>query len=81
MKSKKDSPNPLPFSKENYVLIAVGIGLLVLGFILMSGGGSDNPEVFSDKIFSFRRLTLAPLVVMGGFGTVLYAILKKPKAE
>lgn len=67
--------------KENYKLMAIGLGIIVIGFILMGGGGSDNPEVFSDAIFSFRRITLAPIVVMAGFIFEIYAIMKKPKLE
>ena len=67
------------FSKENYIWLCVGIVLLVIGYILMSGGGSDNPNEFhADQIFSARRITLAPITVLVGYGTILYAILKKP---
>lgn len=56
----------------------IGIGVIALGFILMSGGGSDDPKVFSDAIFNFRRIRLAPTVVLIGFGITIYAILKNP---
>lgn len=69
----------LPFRKQNYILMLIGIGIIILGFILMSGGGSDDPNVFDESIFSFRRITLAPIVVLGGFGFIVYAIMKKPK--
>ena len=49
----------------------------MVGYILMSGGGSDDPEVFSEDIFDFRRITLAPVVVLAGYGTIFYAILKR----
>ena len=66
------------FSKENYIWLCVGIVILVIGYILMSGGGSDNPNEFhADQIFSARRITLAPITVLVGYGTILYAILKK----
>ena len=66
------------FSKENYIWLCVGIVLLVLGYVLMSGGGSDNPNEFhADQIFSARRITLAPITVLAGYGAILYAILKK----
>ena len=65
------------FSKENYIWLCVGIVLLVVGYVLMSGGGSDNPNEFhADQIFSARRITLAPITVLAGYGTILYAILK-----
>ena len=67
------------FSKENYIWLCVGIVILVVGYVLMSGGGSDNPNEFhADQIFSARRITLAPITVLVGYGTILYAILKKP---
>jgi hypothetical protein len=68
-----------PLGKENYRLLLIGFGIIVLGFILMIGGGSDDPNVFNEDIFSFRRITLAPLVVLFGFIFEIYAIMKKPK--
>lgn len=68
-----------PLGKENFKLLAIGFGIIVLGFILMSGGGSDNPAEFSEEIFSFRRIILAPLLVVGGFIFEIYAIMKKTK--
>lgn len=66
------------FTKENYVWLGVGIVLLIIGYVLMSGGGSDNPNEFhADQLFSARRITLAPITVVAGYGTILYAILKK----
>ena len=66
------------FSKENYIWLGTGIALLIIGYLLMSGGGSDNPNEFhADQIFSARRITLAPITVLAGYGTILYAILKK----
>ena len=71
------SKNPMPFQKQNYVLLLAGLAIVIVGFILMSGGGSSDPNQFSDEVFSFRRITLAPLVVLFGYGFVMYAILKK----
>ena len=65
--------------KENYLLVLVGLGLILLGFILMIGGKSDNPNVFSDQIYSFQRLTLAPILVIGGYVVEIFAIMKKRK--
>ncbi|WP_320054292.1 DUF3098 domain-containing protein [uncultured Acetobacteroides sp.] len=65
--------------KENLKLILIGFIIVVIGFVLMSGGGSSDPNVFDESIFSFRRITLAPIVVLAGFGFVIYAIMKKPK--
>ncbi|MGE0077767.1 MAG: DUF3098 domain-containing protein [Bacteroidales bacterium] len=65
--------------KENYKLLLIGFGIIILGFILMAGGGSKDPNVFNYDIFSFRRITLAPVVVLFGFAFEIYAIMKKPK--
>jgi hypothetical protein len=67
------------FEKVNYKILLIGIGVIILGFILMSGGGSDDPKVFSEAIFSFRRIRLAPTVVLIGFGITIYSIIKNPK--
>lgn len=69
------------FEKVNYKILIIGIIVIALGFILMSGGGSDNPNVFSKAIFSFRRIRLAPTVVLIGFGITIYSILKNPKKD
>ena len=65
--------------KENYKLMAIGFVIIIIGFILMAGGGSDDPNVFDPDIFSFRRITLAPVVILFGFIFEIYAIMKKPK--
>lgn len=67
------------FEKENYKILLIGIAVIALGFILMAGGGSDDPKIFSDEIFNFRRIRLAPTVVLIGFGITVYSIIKKPK--
>jgi len=77
----KDKKFDFPLGKENYRLLVIGIVIIVIGFILMMGGGSSDPEVFSSDIFSFRRITLAPLVVLFGFGFEIYAIMKKTKGD
>lgn len=66
-----------PFKKQNYILLLIGMAIVILGFILMTGGGSDDPNEFSEEIFSFRRITLAPLVVLAGYAFIMYAIMKK----
>ena len=66
------------FDKKGYLILLSGIVLIIIGFALMSGGGSEDPNVFNPEIFSFRRITLAPLVVMLGFGVEIYAIMRKP---
>lgn len=67
--------------KENYRLMAIGFVIIVIGFVLMTGGGSDDPKVFNPEIFSFRRITLAPVVLLFGFIFEIYAIMKKPKND
>lgn len=68
----------MTFSKKNYILMGVGVALLVLGFILLSGGGAENPETeFSYDIYSFRRLWVAPIVLVAGFVVEAIAILKR----
>ena len=69
------------FGKRNYRLMIIGIILIITGYILMSGGKSEDPEVFSDAIFNFRRLTLSTLFLIAGFTVEVFAILHKPKDE
>jgi hypothetical protein len=78
-KELENKKSDLAFGKENYILLLVGLAFIVTGFILMTGGGSDDPNVFSEEIFSFRRITLAPIVVITGFVIEIFAIMKKPK--
>ena len=67
--------------KKNYIIMAAGFGLIILGFILMSGGKSDDPNVFNPEIFSFRRITLAPIMILLGFVTEIFAIIWRPKKK
>jgi hypothetical protein len=78
MKNNEQKPDFL-FDKINYKTLLIGIAVIVLGFILMSGGGSDDPKVFNEDVFSFRRIRLAPTVVLIGFGITIYSIFKKSK--
>lgn len=74
------SNNKLAVPVANYKYILIGLITTVVGFFLMSGGGSEDPNIFmEDELFSFRRITLAPFVIMVGFAIVLFAILKTPK--
>ena len=61
----------------NYNLLAIGLATIILGFVLMAGGGSEDPNVFDESIYDFRHITLAPIVVLIGFGFEVYAIMKK----
>jgi hypothetical protein len=67
------------FGKENYRLMLIGLALIALGFILMIGGGSDDPAKFNPAIFSFQRITLAPILVLAGYVVEIFAIMKKPR--
>jgi uncharacterized BrkB/YihY/UPF0761 family membrane protein len=83
-KTKSDTPTKkfeMALHKENYILLAISFAIVVIGFILMMGGGSDDPEVFSEAIYGFQRITLAPLVVLFGFVFAIYAIMKKPSVD
>ncbi|MBP2831402.1 DUF3098 domain-containing protein [Aquimarina sp. U1-2] len=76
---KNNPPQPdFVFGKKNYVVMAIGIAVIALGFILMAGGGSDDPNVFNPEIYNFRRIRLAPTIVLIGFGIEVYAILLNP---
>ncbi len=81
VRKNKQAPDKTGFAlgKENYKLMAIGFAAIVIGFILMAGGKSESPEVFNPEIFNFRRLTLAPLILLAGFVFEIYAIMKKPK--
>ena len=66
----------------DYRLLIIGFVIIVIGFLLMIGGKSDDPTVFlEDEIFSFRRITLAPMVVLAGFIFEIWAIMKRPKSD
>lgn len=84
---KKQTPAPevrnpaLPFGKRNYVMILCGVAAIILGFILLSGGGSEDPATeFDYEMFSFRRLYVAPVLLLAGFLFEIYAIMYRPKA-
>lgn len=74
---KKNKENVLLFDRNKYTWLIAGLLVTAIGFLLMIGGGSTDPNVFSEDIFSFRRITLAPILVLTGFGIQFYAILKK----
>jgi len=67
------------FGKTNYKYLLIGLGLMLLGFILMLGGGSESPDVFNEGIFNTQRLTIAPILILAGFGVEIYAIMKRNK--
>jgi NADH:ubiquinone oxidoreductase subunit K len=69
------------FQRRNYLLMFIGLALIALGYILMAGGGTEDPEVFSEAIFSFRRIRLAPALVLIGLGIQVFAILSNPNKK
>jgi len=72
-----DNMEGFALGKENLKLMVIGLVIIVVGFLLMTGGKSNDPAVFNPEIFSFRRITLAPMVVLFGFLFEIYAIMKK----
>lgn len=76
-----ENMNGFALGKENLKLLLIGFVIIVIGFLLMTGGKSADPSVFNPEIFSFRRITLAPMVVLFGFLFEIYAIMKKPKTD
>ena len=67
--------NEFIFKKKNFIFMFIGFGLIALGFLLMSGGGSDDPNFFNPEIFNFQRISLAPMLVLLGFGVEIYNTL------
>ena len=67
------------FSKRNYRFLLLSLAVIALGFIIMAGGGSEDPNVFNPEIFNFRRIRLAPTIILMGFGLAIYAMLMPPK--
>ena len=78
MKNTNEINTHFLFERVNYKILLIGLAVIALGFILMAGGGSDDPAVFNEDIFNFRRIRLAPMIVLIGFGVTIYAILKSP---
>lgn len=75
-----ENKNGFLFESVNYKILLIGLAVIALGFILMAGGGSEDPKVFNEaELFSFRRIRLAPTLVLIGFGITIYSIFKNPK--
>jgi hypothetical protein len=82
MTPEKNTASRFLFGKENYMLMGLGLVFIIIGYLLMSGGKSADPNVFNEKeIYSFQRITLAPIMVLLGLFIEGYAIMKKPKAQ
>lgn len=69
------------FGRKNYMLLLAGLLLICLGYLLMIGGGSDDPNVFNPEVFSARRITVAPMVCLAGFVVIIVAIMWRPKVN
>lgn len=80
-KRKEAVKSQFVFERKNYKFMLIGIAVIVLGFILMTGGGSDDPNVFNPEIYSWRRIRLAPALILIGFGIEVYAILLNPNKK
>ena len=78
-KKIENDKSDFPLQKENYILLVIGFAIILIGFLLMIGGKAENPNEFNPEIFNFRRITLAPIVVLFGFAFEIWAIMKKPK--
>ena len=74
-----DNQNVMLFGKQNFIIVLIGIALIALGFILMIGGGSNDPDVFNEKMFDFQHITLAPILVLLGFVVEIVAIFWRKK--
>jgi len=77
--NKKEVKHTFLFEKKNYTIMLIGLVVIILGFILMAGGGSDDPKVFNEEIYNFRRIRLAPTLVLVGLAIEAYAIFAKSK--
>jgi len=71
----------MPFRKDNYILLLIGLACIAIGFILMIGGSSDDVDVFSPDVYSFRRITLSTIFIVLGFVVEIYAIMRQPKEK
>lgn len=80
MSQQANSEKEFAFGKENYIITGVGFLCIVLGFVLMAGGGSEDPTVFSEEIFSTQRITVAPIVVLLGFALEIFGIMYRSKS-
>lgn len=76
---KNEDQKVLPFSKQNYLIVLIGLALLAIGFILMLGGGSTDPDVFNEQMFDFRRITLSTILILAGFVVEIVAIFWRKK--
>jgi hypothetical protein len=77
MVDQKNEKEVFALGKKNYILLIIGLAIVMTGFMLMTGGGSPDPNVFNEEVFSTRRITVAPFTVLTGYIFIIYAIMKK----
>ena len=80
-KIEKTEAVEFAFCKKNYIYMGLGLILIILGLVLLAGGGSEDPAIFSEEIFNFRRMTIAPVIMLAGFIIEIYAIMYRPKVK
>ena len=80
-KENKSTDGEFLFGKKNYLIMLAGIVVILIGFALMAGGGSDDPQVFNEEIYNFRRIRLAPTIVLLGLAIEVYAIMANPNSQ
>jgi hypothetical protein len=78
-KKKQENKSSFLFGRKNYMIMLIGLAFIALGFALMAGGGSDDPNIFNEEIYNFRRIRLAPTLVIIGLAIEIYAIMAKVK--
>ncbi len=81
MKDIKPENKKLLFKKKNYLISIIGIIFIIIGYVMMSGGGSNDPNIFNDEIYNFKRIKIAPMLVVVGLGIQVYAILISDKKQ
>ncbi len=80
-KEKNKLSGEFLFGKRNYTIMIIGVIIILIGFILMTGGGSDDPNVFNEDIYNFQRIRLAPTIVLIGLAVEIYAIMANPNKK
>jgi len=78
---KPENKKLLLFKKKNYLISIIGIIFIIIGYVMMSGGGSNDPNIFNDEIYNFKRIKIAPMLVIVGLGIQVYAILISDKKQ
>lgn len=78
----EDNKSKFGFQPENYKILLIGLAINVLGFLLMIGGAAEDPDTFnSEELFSARRITIAPMLIVAGYIVIIYAIMRRKKTS